>query len=133
MIIGIGIDIVDLDTFRNRLSKELIQEVFLPDEINYANSQAKSWENFAARFAAKEAAFKSLGSGLSDGLRWKDIEVIKNPSGSVFIELHGKAGKIAEKKGITASHLSMSHSRRSAVAVVVLEKYSDNPDADMNK
>ena len=119
-IIGIGLDIVDIDLFRKRLSDELIEEIFLPEEVLYASSQARSWESFAARLAAKEATFKALGHGLSSGLRWKDVEVVRNrDTGDVWVRLHGEALRISNDKGINTIHLSITHSSSDAVAVVV--------------
>lgn len=121
MVFGVGIDIVDLEEFRGRLSDELIAELYLPQEISYARTQVRSWENFAARLAAKEATFKALGAGLSQGLRWRDVEVCKQASGQVTLELHGKALERAQSQGVTELHLSLSHARHSAIATVVVE------------
>ena len=122
MIIGVGIDIVDVDDFREKLNDELIEEVFLPGEVGYAGTQARPWENYAARFAAKEATFKAIGSGISQGLRWKDVEVVRNmESGSVALLLRGRALELAESSGMTSAFLSVSHSRTSAIAVVIIE------------
>lgn len=85
MIVGIGIDIVDLAGFRARLSDALIREVFLPDEARYAASRGRPWESYAARFAAKEAAMKALGAGLSQGVAWTDIEVTRSASGELAL------------------------------------------------
>ena len=122
MIIGVGIDIVDIEEFRKRLSPELEDELFLPSEKAYASAMARSWENYAVRLAAKEAAFKALGAGLSQGMGWKDVEVTRNDgTGRVALRFHGRAEEIAGERNVIASHLSMSHSRRSAIAVVLLE------------
>jgi len=121
VITGTGIDIVDLATFRKGLSEDLVNELFRPDEINYCRTQARSWENFAARFAAKEAVFKALGAGLAQGLRWQDVAVVRSASGAVHLQLHGKAAALAKDQGVTAEHLSLSHNSQSAIAMVVLE------------
>jgi holo-[acyl-carrier protein] synthase len=121
LVIGVGIDIVDLDDFRARLSDTLVDELFLPGEVKHASSQARPWESYGARFAAKEAAFKALGAGLVDGLRFRDVEVVRRPSGEVAIELSGRALEKASEKGVATSHLSLAHSVRSAVAVVIME------------
>ena len=121
MIIGVGIDIVDLESFRSRLSAELIEELYLPGEIAYAQTQARSWENFAARLAVKEAAFKALGAGLEQGLRWKDVELCRQDSGAIEVCLHGRAAELAEKKGMSGCVVSLSHSRNTSVAVVIIE------------
>ena len=122
MIIGVGIDIVDIDVFRSRLTDEIAEELFLPSEREYADSRARSFESLAVRLAAKEAAFKALGQGLSQGLSWKDVEVRRDEStGSVWLDLHGPAELLAKEKGVGATCLSMSHGKRSAIAVVIME------------
>jgi len=120
-LIGVGIDIVDIDVFRTRLDDGMIHDLFLAGEIEYCSSRARPWESYAARFAAKEASFKALGAGLSHGLRWKDVEIIKEESGAVSIQLNGKALEHAEKKQIKQVHLSISHSGDNAVAIVTME------------
>jgi holo-[acyl-carrier protein] synthase len=121
VIIGVGIDIVSLDAFRRRLDDALREELFSPVEIAYARTQARSWEHYAARFAAKEAAFKALGAGLAQGMRHSDVEVVRDPAGAVELRLSGRAAEIAAERGLSASHLSITHSRSGAAAVVVLE------------
>ncbi len=121
LIIGVGIDIVDLDDFRARLSDALVDELFLPGEVERASSQARPWESYGARFAAKEAAFKALGAGLADGLRFRDVEVVRRPSGEVGIRLSGRALAVASEKGVASSRVSLAHSGKSAVAVVIME------------
>ncbi len=130
MIAGIGIDIVDLDRFQKRLTPELIQELFLPDEIAYCSTQRHNQENYAARFAAKEAVFKALGAGLEQGLRFQHVEVGKEDSGAVYLIFHGPCAELAAKNSITQSHLSLSHSRNNAIAMVVLENRTNNPEEE---
>ncbi len=122
LITGTGTDIVALGKFRKRLDPQLIDELFLPDEQSYCHTQARPWENFAARFAAKEATFKALGAGLQQGLRWHDVEVVRHPDGPVSLRLHGLAARLAADQGVTASHLSLTHSSDFAVATVILEQ-----------
>jgi holo-[acyl-carrier protein] synthase len=121
LIIGVGIDIVDLDDFRARLTDALIDELFLPAEVEHATSQARPWESLGARFAAKEAAFKALGAGLADGLRFRDVEVVRRSSGEVGLKLAGRVLEVASERGVESHRLSLSHSARSAVAVVIVE------------
>ena len=121
MIVGIGIDIVDLDEFRARLSDALVREVFLPAETAYASSRARPWESYAARFAAKESAMKALGAGLSQGVRWTDVEVLRGADGDLGLRLDGRALEAAREKRVTRSWVSVSHSETAAAAVVVLE------------
>ncbi|MCK5131965.1 MAG: holo-ACP synthase [Candidatus Sabulitectum sp.] len=122
MVAGVGIDIVDVATFRSRLDDRLIAELFLPAEIEYCRSQVRYWENFAARFAAKEAAFKALGAGLSSGLRFKDVEIVKcGETGNISIKLHGKALAIQDEKRIDKILVSVSHTKKNAIAIIIAE------------
>lgn len=120
-VIGVGIDIVDLDIFRARLDEDLIEELFLPEEVKYCSGRARPWESYAARFAAKEATFKALSVGLSHGLRWKHVEILKDESGAVAVRLTGKALQQAQEKEVKEIHLSVSHTKLNAMAVVVME------------
>ncbi len=116
-IIGVGIDIVDVDVFRSRLDSGMINELFLPGEQEYCSSRARPWESYAARFAAKEAVFKALGAGLSQGLRWKTVEVVREESGAVGIALTGAALERALNMGVELVALSISHTGNSAIAI----------------
>lgn len=122
MITGTGIDIVAVASFRRRLNDELVAELFLPDEIAYCRTQVRSWENYAARFAAKEATFKALKAGLDQGLRWHQVEVVRQPEGPVQLKLHGLARDLATQQQVSSCHLSLSHSSQSAIAMVIMEK-----------
>lgn len=123
LVVGVGIDIVYLKTFRARLSDELVDELFLPSEVEYCRSQARSWEAFGARLAAKEALFKALGAGLAQGIRWKDVEILREPSGEPQLSLKGTALEVARDRGAGRWLLSLTHSRESAAAVVVLDSH----------
>ncbi len=120
-IIGVGIDIVDIGIFRSRLDDGMVSELFLPGEIEYCSSRARPWESYAARFAAKEASFKALGAGLSQGLRWKNVEIIKEESGAVSVQLNGRALEQANDKQVKHVRLSLSHSGDNAIALVTME------------
>ncbi len=120
-IIGVGIDIVDIGVFRKRLDEGMISELFLPGEIEYCSSRARPWESYAARFAAKEASFKALNAGLSHGLRWKNVEIIKEESGAVSVHLSGNALEQASSRQVKQVYLSISHTRDSAIAIVTME------------
>ncbi|MCD4701086.1 MAG: holo-ACP synthase [Candidatus Aegiribacteria sp.] len=120
-IIGVGIDIVDISIFRSRLDDGMIKDLFLPGEIEYCSARARPWESYAARFAAKEASFKALGAGLSHGLRWKNVEIIKEESGAVSVQLNGEALEQARNKQVKQVRLSISHSGENAIAVVTME------------
>jgi len=120
-IIGVGIDIVDIGIFKKRLDEGMIRELFLPGEIEYCSTRARPWESYAARFAAKEASFKALSAGLSQGLRWKNVEIIKEESGAVSVQLNGIALEHASNKQVKQVRLSISHSGENAIAVVTME------------
>lgn len=117
---GLGIDLVDMETFRAKLTPELIEEVFLPEEVAYCCTQTRSWENYAARFAAKEAAFKALGRGLAQGLRFRQVEVVRDPNtGAVSLKLTGRALEVMEEAGVKELPVSLSHTRKAAIAIVI--------------
>ncbi len=97
------------------------QKIFTQREIDYAAQRRRRVEHFAARFAAKEAVAKALGQGMTNGVSWKDIEVIHDPAGKPHISLTGHALRLAEKMGVRSIHLSLSHSDIHSIAFVVAE------------
>jgi holo-[acyl-carrier protein] synthase len=125
MIVGTGVDIADIERFK-RITFErgdrFIQRVFTPGEIAYCWRCAHPEERFAARFAAKEAVFKALGIGWQKGLTFRDVEVVNGPLGDPRIVLHGSAVALAEDKGVSKFHVSLSHTSAYAAAVVVAER-----------
>jgi len=121
LIVGLGCGIVDIEAFRARLTDGLVREVFVADEAAYARTQARSWESFAARLAAKHATMKALRVGLAHGLRWTDVEIVRGASGELSLRLAGRAHEIAGERGVESSRVSVSHTRGSAIAMVVLE------------
>ncbi len=121
-LVGVGIDIVDIEVFRSRLDQGMIEELFLPGEIEYCSGRARPWESYAARFAAKEAVFKALNAGLSQGMRWHHVEVLKGEAGQVDILLHGRARELAGKAGVSSISLSLSHTRQNAIAIVTMQE-----------
>lgn len=125
MIIGIGIDIVEIPRLRTALqgTHSMEQKVFTPEEIRFCTSRKHKYQHFAGRFAAKEAALKALGTGWSQGIRWKDVEITNGELGKPLLRFHGKAKKIFEGLSAQQAWLSITHSPAQAVAVVVLEKY----------
>ncbi|MBV9148139.1 MAG: 4'-phosphopantetheinyl transferase superfamily protein, partial [Acidobacteria bacterium] len=90
-------------------------------EIRYCQSKKNSVERYAARFAAKEAAMKALGTGWAHGVVWKSVEVGREPRGRPTLLLHGKAAELAKEMGVTRVSLSLTHTETSAMAFVVLE------------
>jgi holo-[acyl-carrier protein] synthase len=125
MIGGLGVDLVDIDRLAKIIDKWghfFLRRVFTSGEIQYCRSRAHSAGHFAARFAAKEAFLKSLGLGMFAGVRLQDVEVIVLDSGKPELRLHGSARAVFDSRGMTQHHLSLSHSNRTAAAVVILEK-----------
>src|SRR5499427_10960602 len=124
MIVGTGIDITEVDRIEasmERFGRRFVERLFTPDEIRYCESKANKAERYAARFAAKEAGMKAIGTGWSRGVRWQDIEVQRLPGGRPTLAFHGKAGEFFSRLGATQAHLSLTHTKGMAMAVVILE------------
>ncbi len=124
MIVGTGIDISEVPRIAEsiqRFGDRFLRRVFTEGEIKYCESKANRIERYAARFAAKEAAMKALGTGWSRGVRWRDIEVSRQPGRRPTIKFHGKAAEFAAKLNATNVALSLSHAPQQAIAQVILE------------
>ena len=121
MITCLGIDVVDLEEFRAGLTESLMGELYLPGEIDYARTQVRSWENLGARLAAKRAVFKALGAGNGEVQAEHEVEVVRHQSGGLDVRLSGGALALAERLGASACRLSMTHTKRTAMAVAILE------------
>jgi holo-[acyl-carrier protein] synthase len=124
MIVGTGIDIAEVPRIRQsieRFGDRFLQRIYTAGEIRYCDSKANREERYAARFAAKEAAMKALGTGWSHGVRWRDCEVVRLPGGRPTIAFHGKAREIAARLGVKNAALSISHTAEQAIAQVILE------------
>ena len=104
-----------------RHGRRFLERLFTPGEIAYADSKANRAERYAARFAAKEAGMKALGTGWRGGIAWRDFEVANLPSGRPSLRLHGKAAQIAAELGVHNIALSLTHTRDHALAMVILE------------
>ena len=125
MIVGSGIDICEVPRIEaafKRFGDRFRDRVYTPGEIRYADRKANRFERYAARFAAKEAGMKAIGTGWRRGVRWRDFEVVNLPSGKPTLVFHGKALEFAEKLGVTNVALSMTHTKGQAMAFLVLEK-----------
>src|SRR6478752_6186481 len=105
---------------QNHISSWL-KRVFSEGEMRYCDSKANRVERYAARFAAKEAGMKALGTGWNHGVRWRDIEVVRMPGGRPTITFHGKAAEFAARLGTVHIALSLSHTAEQAIAQVILE------------
>jgi holo-[acyl-carrier protein] synthase len=124
MIVGSGVDLIEIARIAETLARygdRFCQRVYLPGEIRYCRSKKNAAESFAARFAAKEAGAKALGTGIHFGVSWRDIEVVRTPSGRPTLLFHGRAAEIARKLGVRNVVISLTHSRTDALAQVVLE------------
>ncbi|HWY03052.1 MAG TPA: holo-[acyl-carrier-protein] synthase [Candidatus Acidoferrum sp.] len=124
MIVGTGIDIAEVPRIRQsieRFGQRFLQRVFTAGEIRYCDSKANRFERYAARFAAKEAAMKALGTGWNHGVRWRDCEVARMPGGRPTMAFHGTAGEFAAKLGVKNVALSITHTAEQAMAQVILE------------
>jgi holo-[acyl-carrier protein] synthase len=124
MIVGTGIDIAEVPRIAEsieRFGSRFIQRVFTEGEIEYCESKANRIERYAARFAAKEAAMKALGTGWNHGVRWRDVEVYREPGRRPTIKFHGKAAEFAVRLKMKNVSLSISHTREQAIASVILE------------
>ncbi len=125
MICGIGIDLVENDRLAGIIAKwgsKFLHRVFSDGEINYCEKHAQASVNYGARFAAKESFVKALGIGLGMGVKLKEIEVVNDKSGKPDLVLWGEAKAQIEKRNIVKVHLSLTHTRRYATAIVLLEK-----------
>lgn len=125
MILGIGTDIFDVDRMKSRLLTQpsFIDGIFTQNEINYCTKFKNKAQHFAARYAAKEAFLKALGTGWRDGISFKDIDIANDKLGKPFIELSGIAKQISDKMGVTSIHISMSHTESLANAFVIINKH----------
>jgi holo-[acyl-carrier protein] synthase len=124
MIVGTGVDIAEVPRIREsiaRFGQRFLNRVFTPGEVEYCESKASKFESYAARFAAKEAGMKALGTGWNHGVRWRDIEVVRRRGQRPTIQFHGKAAAFAEKLGTKNIALSITHTSQQALAHVILE------------
>ena len=129
MIVGSGIDLVEIARIQHsvdRYGQRFLDRVYTESEQAYCLRKKNSAESLAARFAAKEAAAKALGTGISHGVSWREIEVVRAPSGEPSLLFHGRAAQVAALRGVRHTALSLTHSAGLAAASVVLE---DGPEA----
>lgn len=122
MIKGIGIDIIEIDRIRRAIEKndKFIDRVFTVNEKKAFEEKNHSPQTIAGYFAAKEAVSKALGTGISN-MRWKDIEILKDPSGKPYVRLYNNAENLAYSMSIDKILISISHSRENAVALAIAD------------
>ena len=123
MIVGVGCDIVAVERIKRTIDKNprFLDKLFTSSEIAYCSSKANPAQSYAARFAAKEAVMKALGTGWDGKVNWLDIEVQVNELGCPSLVLSGGAKQLAESKGITNIQISLSHEKEHALAFAILE------------
>jgi len=123
MIIGTGIDIIEVDRIATRVGKDngFKELVFSKEEMNYCDGKASKFEHYAARFAAKEAFLKAVGRGWDSGLQWNEIEVVNDETGKPGLRISGTTEQMLSSLGIRIIHISLSHLKSMATAIVILE------------
>lgn len=122
MLAGLGVDIIEVARIKkalNRWGERFLKRVFTPQEKRYCMRKAFPEQSLAARFAAKEAVMKALGTGLSGGIAWTDVEIVNNPQGKPEVK---PGRKITDRIGKRKIHISLSHTKEFAVAFAILEE-----------
>lgn len=124
MIVGTGVDITEVGRIEaavKRFGDRFLTRVFTPAEVRYCMDKPNAAERLAARFAAKEAGMKAIGTGLRHGVTWQDVEVLRLPGHRPVLQFHGNAAEFAARLGCKRTHLSLSHTAEQAIAHVILE------------
>jgi holo-[acyl-carrier protein] synthase len=124
MVLGLGTDLIETKRVQEsmeRFGERFLERIFTMGEIAYCMRKKNAAESFAARFAAKEAGAKALGTGISRGVSWKEFEVKRETSGKPTLHLSGRAAELAAMMGIQRVQLSLTYSRELAMAVVLVE------------
>ncbi|MBN2289087.1 MAG: holo-ACP synthase [Candidatus Glassbacteria bacterium] len=123
-VIGLGIDTIEIarirEAMQSRSGERFERRVFTPQEIAYCRSRPDPFPHFAARFAAKEAGMKALGTGWTAEVFWQGLEIVRDRMGKPLLQLNGKTAEFAAAAGVVSGHVSLSHDRERAVAVVIL-------------
>jgi holo-[acyl-carrier protein] synthase len=124
LIVGLGVDIAEVPRIKTAIERHgepFLRRIFTPNEVEYCERFKNKFERYAGRFAAKEAAMKALGTGWRRGIRWVDLEVVREPSGRPTLALVGEAAKIAAQLGVKRISLSITHTEAQALAQVIFE------------
>jgi holo-[acyl-carrier protein] synthase len=124
MILGTGVDLAEVHRIRasvERFGERFVRRIYTAAEIAYVERKANRYERYAARFAAKEAGMKAIGTGWKRGVTWQDFEVANLPSGKPTLRLHGVAAQIAGRLGVRNVSLSLTHTSELGMAHVILE------------
>lgn len=124
MIVGTGVDLCEVPRIRasiERFGRRFIERIYTPGEIAYVERKANKFERYAARFAAKEAGMKAIGTGWRGGITWHDFEVANLPSGKPTLKFSGVAARVASRLGVKNVALSITHTAQQGLAYVILE------------
>lgn len=124
MIVGMGIDIAEVERIQAAIEKRgaaFLKRIYTPKEAAYCERFKNKYERYAGRFAVKEAAMKALGTGWQEGVRWVDLEVVREKSGRPTLAISGEAGKIAARLGVKNIAVSITHTAEQALALVIFE------------
>jgi holo-[acyl-carrier protein] synthase len=124
MIAGIGIDMIEVERIATKISKEIgfRELVFSKNEIDYCETKTNKFENYGARFAAKEAFFKAIGAGWREGTQFNEIEITNADTGKPELVLLGSTAKTIAAMGIVKIWVSLSHVKSMASAIIIIEK-----------
>ena len=124
MIHGTGVDIIEISRIKNSIDRHagrFEEKIFTPQEIEYCRSQADPSKHFAGRFAAKEAILKSLGTGMSQGISWQDLEISNQDTGAPVLKITGGGKAVFDSLNLKNIHISISHDKLYAVAQAIAE------------
>jgi holo-[acyl-carrier protein] synthase len=124
LIVGLGADITEVDRIQGAIERQgerILRRIYTAAEIAYCERFKNKYERYAGRFAVKEAAMKALGTGWSRGVRWVDIEVVREKGGKPVLALAGEAKKIAERMGVKNIAITITHTEKQAMAQVIFE------------
>jgi holo-[acyl-carrier protein] synthase len=126
MIVGMGVDVCEVERIRRAVEaksgRRFVERVFTEGERAYCEARKRGrFESYAARFAAKEAAMKALGTGWGEGIGWRDVEVVREGDGAPVLRLHGAAAALAQRRRMRRWHVSLTHSSGVAMAWVIAE------------
>jgi holo-[acyl-carrier protein] synthase len=124
MIYGIGTDIIEVDRIRKVMERDIgfREKIYTPGEIEYCESKKNKYQHYAARFSAKEAFLKAIGTGWRFGIRFADIDVYHDEYGKPLIRLYGKAEELALRERLSGIYVTLTHVKEIANAVVIVEK-----------
>ncbi|NCA74750.1 MAG: holo-ACP synthase [Alphaproteobacteria bacterium] len=128
MIIGIGTDIIEVARIEKALSRDIgfRDKIFTPVEIAYCESKKNKYQHYAARFSAKEAFLKAVGTGWRYGIRFGEIGTGNDELGKPYLEVNGKAKELIDSLSVSKIHVSLSHLKETAIAIVILESEPDS-------